>query len=117
MGVKKTKAEWETICKEWAKSGLSQRNYCDQKAINLHAFKYHMKRWQNQGSGADIKPQKKDLQKRPGTMTFSKVKIGKTEPVEIHKSPYCKIIFENGETVSIESESSLIGLKQLMSVQ
>ena len=117
MGVKKTKSEWEKICKEWPKSGLSQRSYCDKKAINLHNFKYHMKRWQNQGSRSDIKPQKKDIQDRPGIMTFSKVKIRKAEPVEIQKIPYCKIIFENGETVSIESESSLIGLKQLMSVQ
>ena len=107
MAKKKSISKWEELCDGWSGSGLTQSKYCAEKSISVGSFKAHLYELRSAGKIAS----RQELQNK--APIFSKVTISEEKTF----SPYCTLQFQNGEKVIIETESSLIFLKQLMGVK
>ncbi len=45
MPLTPKQAHWQSVIEEWQHSGLTQKTFCQQRDINLHAFGYWIKKF------------------------------------------------------------------------
>ena len=45
MSLTPKQAHWKSVIDEWRDSGLTQKSFCQQRDINLHAFGYWIKKF------------------------------------------------------------------------
>ncbi len=45
MSLTPKQAHWQSVIDEWRHSGLTQKSFCQQRDINLHAFGYWIKKF------------------------------------------------------------------------
>lgn len=111
---KEEASKWQAQYNDWRVSGLSQKEYSENKGLRLNEFKSRIQMMRAKGLMApgDKRVLSKLVQARirPG---FSEVKITGV-PKATAPEAYCEIRFGDSGRIVIENESSLEKLRELV---